>query len=347
MQVKASIAAEKDKRIEYIRTVACIGVVGIHVLKSAHDIFTDLPLGIMVLCTFLVNNLRWCVPIFLMITGSLLLEPTKELSLSKIGHYIWRITVVLAVFGTCFAMLELVFDQRTLTLSMIPQAVMHMLAGDSWDHLWYLYTLIMLYCFLPVMRAIISSMKPPMLIFTCIMMALYTCVLPTLRALGINIGLPSNAMSVYMLYMLIGYIIKKKIVVINKKVAFAGFIVCTAFLGGVAVLSEVSGENVDNALTSHASVAVIIQSVCLFTLLQNIREIKNERINKAILSLADASFGIYILHMVYINIFYKVIHLSPGKYTAAILLLVFLLTLLLSYGTVVLMKKIPIVKKFL
>lgn len=347
MKNKTATIVKKDNNIEYIRAIACIGVVLIHVFKSAHDIYTGMPDWAMLFCATFVNNLRWCVAVFLMISGYLLLDPAKNITLPKIARYIWRIVVVLAVFGTGFALMELVFNQKTVTLSMLPQALLNMLTGKTWDHLWYLYTLIMLYCFLPLLRAAVLSMKKPMLTFTCIMMAVFTCILPTLEAFGFKLGVPTRVVSVYMLYMLLGYMLKNRLIEIPRILAAAGLAVATSFLGGMAYLCEIKGIMVDTVFTNHASVAVIVQSVCLYSLMIGIKASKNKRIDRAVISLADASFGIYILHMFYINMFYKVLDLSPEKYTAAIMLLVFVLTLTLTYVTVVFIKKIKIVRKFL
>lgn len=347
MRNESVVSLRKDKNIEYIRAIACVGVVAIHVCKSAHDIYTEMSPWIMFLCMFFVNNLRWCVPVFLMITGALLLDPAKEIDLPKVGRYIWRIAVVLIVFGTCFSMMELIFEKRCFAVSMIPRAIINMLSGKAWDHLWYLYTLIMLYCFLPMMRAIVSAMKTTMLIFTCAMIVLFSSGLPTLQAVGGEVGWPKDVITIYMFYMLVGYILKNRLMEIKKGVLTAGILLSTAFLGGVAFFSEVRGQAIDTAVVSHASLAVIVQSICIFSLMIHVRELKNKRIERVVLSVASASFGIYVLHMVYINIFYKLFHLSPAKYTVAILLLVFALTFALTYGTVLLIKKVPIVKKFL
>lgn len=346
MKEKITLERKKDKNIEYMRAIACVGVVGIHVCKSAHDIYTNMPDWAMLLCTFVVNNLRWCVPVFLMITGALLLDPRKNIDLRKIVSYVWRVLVVLFVFGTGFALMEIVFEQKTLRLNMIPQAIVNMLAGKSWDHLWYLYTLVMIYCFLPALRTIALHMQSEMLVFTCAMIAIFSCLFPMLEALGLPVGLPKNPISIYMLYPIVGYMLKNKILKLSKRVSKIGIVASTMFLGGMAYLSEMGKHAVDSAFISHASAAVMIQSICVFCCMLEIGEAKNERVNKGILSLANASFGIYILHMVYINVFYKVLQFNPEKYTVAIMLPVFALTLILTYTTVVLMRKIPLVKKF-
>lgn len=341
------MVAKRDKNIEYIRAIACVGVVIFHTFKGAHAVYPDMSDQVRFLCIAIVNNLRWCVPVFLMITGYLLLDPEKNITLSKIGRYICRAAVVLAVFGTGFALMELVFNQKTVTLLMLPQAAMNMLTGKTWDHMWYLYTLIVLYCFLPLMRAAVCALKTPMLIFSCAVMAAVTSVLPTLEAFGLKLGFPTDMVSVYILYMLLGYMLKNRLIKISTKFAAAGLIISTLFLGDMAFLSELTENTVDKILISHASAAVLIQSVCIFSLMIHIKESENKRMDRAVLSFANASFGVYILHPFFINLFYKALGFSPEKYGVAVMLLVLVLTLMLTYVTVVLIKKISVVRKFL
>lgn len=50
------------------------------------------------------NLMSWGVPVFVMITGSLLLNPEKELPLHKLFFkYIRRFVLVIAIFAACFS----------------------------------------------------------------------------------------------------------------------------------------------------------------------------------------------------------------------------------------------------
>lgn len=336
----------REKNIEYIRAIGCIGVVLIHVFKSAHDNYGDQAPSIMFLCTAFVNNLRWCVPVFLMITGSLLLVPEKKISLKKIAGYIWRIAVVLAVFGTGFAFMELVFDEKMIKISMIPAAILNMMTGNTWDHLWYLYTLIMLYCFLPLLRSC-AAMENKYLKFTAVMMFFYTSILPMLKGIGIILGITVNTMSVYMLYMILGYMIKRKILRIPNVLAGMGIFISVIFLTATAYCSDILHLTVNSALTSHSSVAVVIQSICIFYLLMELSKIRVAWLEHQILCIADASFGIYVLHMFYINLFYKVLKLNPSVFGAVVFIPIYIAVLVLTYGTVVILRKNPVIKRYL
>ena len=145
---------KKNLNIEYMRAIACLGVILIHIMKSAHDVFDNMTPEIYFICTSFVNNLRWCVPVFLMISGYLLLDPEKKIGLIKIKQYIIRIVIVLGIFGTGFAFIELISKKHSVCFTFIFRAFVNMLMGNTWNHLWYLYALIALYLFLPMLKSI-------------------------------------------------------------------------------------------------------------------------------------------------------------------------------------------------
>lgn len=337
----------KDINLEYIRTIACLGVVVIHVMKSAHDVFSNMSQVNLFICDIFVDNLRWCVPVFLMISGYLLLDPAKEVPLAKVGKYIWRIAVVLAVFGTGFAFLELVFEAKTIQVSMIPRAFYNMLTGNTWDHLWYLYTLIVLYCFLPLMKSVTSKLGTRELSFICVMIFLFVSLLPSLKALGLTLGIALNIMSVYMLYMFLGYMLRKGYLVIPAAAAISGLIATGVYFVFVAYGANIRHYEVAEIWYSHASIAVIVQSICVFSLLIKMPISKKPGLNRLILSCADNSFGIYIMHMLWINLIYKFFKITPERFGFPILLPVFVATCILTYISVWCMRRIRIVRKYM
>ena len=337
----------KDINLEYIRAIACLGVVLIHVMKSAHDIFYNMPQASLFICDIFVDNLRWCVPVFLMISGYLLLDPDKEVPLAKLAKYIWRIAVVLAVFGTGFAFLELVFEAKSIQVLMIPQAFYKVLTGDTWNHLWYLYTLIMLYCFLPLMKSVTSKLGVTELSFTCIMIVLFVSILPALKDIGLSLGIPLNVIPVYMLYMILGYMIRKKLLVIPNAAAIAGLIATVIYFICLAYGANILHYEFSGIWYSHASVAVIIQSICVFSLLIKIPSAKKSILNSLILSYADNSFGIYITHMLWINLIYKFFKITPERFGLPVLLPVFISVCILTYVSVWCMRRVRIVRKYM
>ena len=62
--------------------------------------------------------------------------------------------------------------------------------------------------------------------------------------------------------------------------------------------------------------------------------------------ISDNSFGIYIFHMLWVNLLYKVFRLNPLDYPLLILVPILVVVFLLSDLTTVVYKKIPVIGKF-
>lgn len=118
-----------------------------------------------------------------------------------------RIGMVLLLFGSAFALLEQIFERKTLEIGMLPNSVLLMLQQKSWSHLWYLYILIGIYLILiPLKRFIDNSSNREICIFTAILI-IGNFVIPTINiAFGTKI---ENYMlfTQYVTYVLLGYII--------------------------------------------------------------------------------------------------------------------------------------------
>ena len=120
---------KKTSYIEFLRVLATFIVVIDHVAVVA--------------LSSLRHSFHAAVPIFVMITGYLLLNPEREIPLEKIiKKYVFKILVVLFSFGTFYSWLELIFDSHKISILQLPKAIYNVIIGKTWDHMWYLYMLI-------------------------------------------------------------------------------------------------------------------------------------------------------------------------------------------------------------
>ncbi|MCC7146685.1 MAG: acyltransferase family protein [Phycisphaeraceae bacterium] len=105
------------------------------------------------------SMVRWCVPVFVMISGALLLDPNKQESLTLFYRKRLARILIPTLFWSMFYLLWLVFksnlpgrDPVTLT-DLLWRAV----SGNSYYHLWFLYMLSGLYLFTPFFRKIVAQ----------------------------------------------------------------------------------------------------------------------------------------------------------------------------------------------
>ena len=100
----------------------------------------------------------WAVPIFVMVSGALLLNPNKEISIHTIlFKYIKRMLIALVIFGLVFQIYDVLIAQGTLGVSTVIDGLKNIFQATSWAHLWYIYLLIGLYCMLPIFKGFIKS----------------------------------------------------------------------------------------------------------------------------------------------------------------------------------------------
>ena len=102
-------------------------------------------------------------------------------------------------------------------------------------------------------------------------------------------------------------------------------------------------------LVEYNSIIVAALSAALFALFKNNEEKMQEKgISKFGQLLSSCSFGVYILHMLWINVIYKLIKLNPFKFEPVIVSIVlWVVVVAASVLTTFLLKKIPLIRKML
>lgn len=103
-----------------------------------------------------ISIMNWAVPMFLIITGALLLNKEIQMNL-MVSKYIKRIVIALFLFGIPYAIMELYMDTRQLSADMIIKSIVKVVEGNSWGHLWYLYALIGIYIILPFIKIVLNN----------------------------------------------------------------------------------------------------------------------------------------------------------------------------------------------
>ena len=131
---------KKINYIDWLRIISALAVIGIHITMTQPNNYSVQEIGKSnyIVLTSVYTLIQWAVPVFLMITGNLLLH-SKVMSIAKIKKMTIRIGAVLLLFGSAFALLEQVFDRKTLEIEMLPNSVLLTLQQKSWSHLWYLF----------------------------------------------------------------------------------------------------------------------------------------------------------------------------------------------------------------
>ena len=341
----------RNSGIVFLRLLATIGVIGDHVpLCSISQTNVDVTSSEQFLYKSMAMANHWPVPVFMMITGYLLLQKNK-LDYKTIWKYFKRIAIVLLLFGFAFSMVEVYFVSHAITLDRIMTAFVNVIEGHTWEHMWYLYVLLGIYLVLPLLQKNAPpTHKGTLIILTCLVL-IFTSLLPSF---GVKFGIKFPINSVYVGYVCLGYLTYVFMDNLKSAKGHNALFVVTALLSFIPIVIAEYQEYVCNNkltidLTSYTSFVIVIQSVAIFNLVMTNSSIFNKISEWWIIKRFDrCSFGIYIIHMLWINIAIKLFHVDIVQYNNLILVPVGIAAVfILSWISTEAMLKIPVLKKYL
>ena len=271
-----------------------------------------------------------------------------------------RMSVVLILFGSAFAFMEQIFERKTIELVMLPNSVLMTLQQKSWSHLWYLYVLIGIYLILiPLKKFVDNSGNKEICAFAAVLI-IGNFIVPTINiAFGTKI---ENYMlfTQYVTYVLLGYIVgglhdedndKVKDIIedwSNRGVWLGLWMLASAFKVVMQYISVTEfGEG--SALVLGDRVFTLIQAVAIYCVSK--KKLTNVKPGKMIQQISRCSFGIYLVHPLYVNLIYKLLKITPTNFlifnTFSAVLVLWLLVFFLSFFTVIILLRLPILRKYL
>ena len=249
---------------------------------------------------------RWCVPVFVMISGALLLDPYKQESLSK--FYSKRLSKILipilfwSIFFSFWTFLQGFVDGEPPTYFKL---LGNLLRGLPYGHLWFLYMILGLYLFVPFLRIIFKDLKKKernFLIIAAFTMASINFIYMSFNGVG-GSALFINWFLLYVPFFLVGYFIRKDSSN-NKIILWITFALSSLLtLIGYYFVSTQDASITDAYFHGYLSVTVVPMSISAMYLLKSWNTpIFNEHVNKKFSSL---SFGIYLIHPIFVEILNK------------------------------------------
>jgi surface polysaccharide O-acyltransferase-like enzyme len=161
---------ENFKWVNNLRLIALFAVIILHTASPLLFQYGKVPLNNWLAADFYNALVRFAVPVFVMITGALLLHREYDLS-DFLKKRLTRVVTPFLFWSLVYVAYswyneELVFGTNTRTNVKL---VLHQLKYGSSYHLWYVYMLIGLYFFIPVLSLFVRNASKSMLQYFLIM----------------------------------------------------------------------------------------------------------------------------------------------------------------------------------
>lgn len=322
---------ERIAYLNILRLLATLGVVVLHCSSTWLDNGIYVDEDHLAFSFYDLINV-FTVPMFVLISGALFLNPAKDTGYRIIiSKYVRRISLALLIFGLPMCIAEMFFSGGSWG-----SAVFNFLTGNSWGHMWYLYMLVGLYLMTPILKAFVCCSTRKSLFVALVVLFIMSSVLPTLKYYGIPINGWLTFNNPYIFLYLAGYYLvtmkvnRVKLWMIIAVLAICVFIICSKAIAGTDTKMYFAPES-------------LIMAMSLFLLFKK----KDFKWHIADL-IAPYCFGIYITHTLFYNFLQKVVHVSPADYMNAWISIPILgmLVFLLSLGICYILRKNYWLKKY-
>lgn len=330
----------RKSNIDILRILAALSVIIFHVLCSSANNDPEVPRCLYDAVIAFSSALQWHLSVFFMITGYLWLSDEKECTFKKMVPNIRRFLLVLATFGFGYAILERIFVARSVSIALLAASLQDVLNGQLWDHMWFVYSIIGIYLVLPVLKPFFHNCSFSAIATLTGSLFVFTIVSPVVKnGLGYSIPIPFPIQE-HMFYVCVGGMIAKWKPT-QHKIAIASALIFL-FSMSTAFFVQIHAAQYDFCipLLSCTSAVNLFIAVTIFT---------NDASEKLwIRNISDCTFGIYLLHPLFINIMIKLFHIYPLRWQPVVSIIgISALIAGLSYLFTYLLRKIWWIKRYI
>ncbi len=274
-----------NNRYSYIRVVACVGIVFLHMIYGAVSIYGNGTTQILRdVSWMIVNNLYWAVPCFVMVTGALLLDPSRELSYKKLFQkYIFRVVFALFIFCILYTVYDMLMNGDGFSVAGLLNGLIDFITGKSWSHLWYLYMLVGLYLLMPFFKKITAKISTKELGYFLLVIVVFLSLIPILNLWNIKIGFGIPVATIYPFYLFFGYAVNRPEVHLSKWIAAICLVISTVALSVITWFRWKYPETQSclEIFFNYSSIIVILQATSIFYLFAKERPVAENTAKEA------------------------------------------------------------------
>ncbi len=324
----------KKERIFYYDALRAFAIIAVIICHLDH-FFGPLTTQTQIIAQMTFHDIgRIGVPIFLMISGALLLNREYP-SLSDFLKRRFARIIYPFIFWIILILGQLYYHGYNNTF------MWNVFNGNS-SITWYFWTLIGIYLFIPVVNSFVKEYKLKGVEYF-LAIWFFTMILQTFNSYPLWASFDLNLFAGYIGYPLLGYwLANKKFNLSDKKICILGLIMLLVSLS-VFVFCHYNKLNLITNI--YQNIPIIFMGVGMFVFIKYLDElnlfstIKDNFIGKAVVSLSICSYGMYFSHVLVVK---ELSYHNPGS--NLLFPLMFVLIVFLSWLLPYLMSKVPYLK---
>lgn len=351
----SEVSKPRDRVLSFdvIRIVAVLAVVMIH---SAATFIAYPPQSVEFIMANIFDGIsRIGVPLFVMISGALMLDENKNLPIKTMLKYALKIFILLCIWSLLYAVVYQIITPLSENKQVSVSAFFNAFVYGHY-HLWYLYMLIGLYLITPILRAFVKKSNEKIVFYFIVLAAIFQFAIPLVNVLINEATQTSNLLlnfsnkfkmgyvGQYTAYYLLGWYltnvsIKKTYRSLLYILGFAGVLI--TILGTQLMINDTN--KIYNTFYSDIGINVMFYSIGVFVFLFHFyKDKKYKHFNKISAALSKLTFGVYLIHPYIIFILNK--HFNT-RIAPLQLLMDWAIAVAVSFLITFILSKIPLLKK--
>ena len=346
--MKAESTTKRNINLDYLRVAATLGVIVLHV-SSQNFYSTDVNGSQWQVFNVFDSIVRWSVPVFVMISGSLFLG--REIPLRKLySKYILRLTVAFITWSLLYAILN---------GGSVGHILLSTIKGNS--HMWFILMIIGLYISVPVLKLIVDKgWKTKYYLTLSFVFAFFIPeVVNITRDFGsgafvkginsINDDLMILDVKVflgYSSYFILGYCINKiEIERFQRRIIYLLGLLGFIFTIVVDAIVAIQTQQGCSTYYGFFNVNVLLESISVFVYFKYLH-VDNQMMNLVMRYLAKYSFGVYLVHILILNQLNIRLGLNSLSFSPILSVLFFIVSAF-SYSVSAILNQLPVVRDYL
>lgn len=290
-----------EKRVfffDLLRCVAAVAVIAIHVLAPYRHELGVIPLNEWMSAITINGVSRWAVPVFIMITGALMLNDTRAFNAKYyVSRRLGKVLIPFIVWSLFYSYLSgwsVSGYDPDIALGVLSNAY----HKETYYHLGFFYYFIPLYFVIPLLQVLVQK-TDDLTLYAGLSIWLLTTTLYLFRIDG-----PwSHQLWLYSGYLLLGYVLYKKISLTKKSVSlfvFLGFVGAFSSVWMVAIESIALNKYTVGRWLSYKTVNTVLAASMVFMLCRYFGEGLKQSTRNIVGVISKNSLGIYILHPIFL-----------------------------------------------
>ena len=338
---------ERKAYLDILRIVAAVFVVGIHVVKLGANESAGADRAVLIAIHTLVRS---AVPLFLMISGALWLDPKREVKPRRVARGVARLVCAFVFWSAVYAVVQTVLLEG----KGIKAAVVSFVTGA--DHMWFIYMMLCMYLLVPILRKVAENRA--VVGYFVLLSLFFTFTLPIVTGkLSSDVVNAVNEKTHF--YFTLGYVpyfmlgqylasgeIKRPARCVIYALGLAAF-VATVIL---TVRLELPERQFVTFRINPSHPFVLLQAAAIFTFARYaLSKISfRDRTRRALCAVSARTFGVYLVHPLVIEALHRLSGFDMNTLPAALSAPLFITAVFaVSFGVSAIFSLIPVVKKYI